>query len=61
VSAVSVAEVLGNHKLSAAERAHFEAFSAAAEVLPLLTHNLKDFAGVPGLAVSDPLAGGDPA
>jgi predicted nucleic acid-binding protein len=27
----------------------------------LLTHNLKDFAGVPGLATSDPLAGGDPA
>lgn len=96
VSAVSVVEVLGYHKLSAAERAHFEAFFAAAEVLPLseavvrravsvrqarkmslgdalvaatalvfgrelLTRNIKDFAGVPGLAVSDPLAGGDPA
>ncbi len=96
VSAVSVVEVLGYHKLSAVERAHFEAFFAAAEVLPLsvavvaravsvrqehrmslgdalvaatalvfgrelLTHNIKDFAGVPGLAVSDPLADGDPA
>lgn len=96
VSAVSVVEVLGYHKLSAADRAHFEAFFAAAEVLPssdsvvaravavrqarkmslgdalvaatalvfgreLLTHNTKDFAGVPGLIVSDPLAGGDPA
>jgi predicted nucleic acid-binding protein len=27
----------------------------------LLTRNIKDFAGVPGLVVSDPLAGGDPA
>jgi toxin FitB len=35
VSAISVVEVLGYHKLSAAERAHFEAFFAAAEVLPL--------------------------
>ncbi len=96
VSAVSVVEVLGYHKLSPAERAHFEAFFAAAAVLPLsdsvvaravsvrqarkmslgdalvaatalvfgrqlLTHNLKDFAGVPGLVVSDPLSGGDPA
>ena len=96
VSAVSVVEVLGYHKLSAADRAHFEAFFAAAEVLPLttgvarasvgaasqarcrwgnalvaatalvfgrelLTHNIKDFAGVPGLVVSDPLAGGDPS
>lgn len=95
VSAVSVVEVLGYHKLSATDRAHFEAFFAAAEVLPLsdsvvaravavrqaskmslgdalvaatalvsgrklLTHNVKDFAGVPGLVVSDPLAGGDP-
>jgi predicted nucleic acid-binding protein len=96
VSAVSVVEVLGYHKLSADDRAHFEAVFAAAEVLPLsdsvvaravavrqarkmslgdalvaatalvfgrelLTHNIKDFAGVPGLVVSDPLAGGDPA
>jgi predicted nucleic acid-binding protein len=96
VSAFSVVEVLGYHKLSAAERAYFEAFFEAAEVLPLsdavvaravsvrqarkmslgdalvaatalvfgrelLTHNLRDFAGVPGLAVSDPLAAGDPA
>ena len=95
VSAISVVEVLGYHKLSAAERAHFEAFFEAAEVLPLseavvsravslrqaskmslgdalvaatalvfgrelLTRNVKDFAGVPGLVVSDPLAGGDP-
>lgn len=96
VSAVSVVEVLGYHKLTAAERAHFESFFAAAEVLPLseavvaravsirqmrkmslgdalvaatalvfgrelLTRNVKDFAGVPGLAVTDPLADGDPA
>lgn len=27
----------------------------------LLTRNVKDFAGVPGLAVADPLADGDPA
>ena len=27
----------------------------------LLTHNVKDFLGVPGLAVADPLAAGDPA
>ncbi|WP_165074576.1 PIN domain-containing protein [Paludisphaera rhizosphaerae] len=95
VSAVSVVEVLGYHKLSAADRAHFEAFFAAAEVLSLsdsvvpravairqtrkmslgdalvaatalvfgrelLTHNIKDFAAVPGLVVSDPLANGDP-
>jgi predicted nucleic acid-binding protein len=96
VSAVSVVEVLGYHKLSAAERSHFELFFAAAEVLPLsnavvaravtlrqarrmslgdalvaatalvfgrelLTRNVKDFAGVPGLTVADPLADGDPA
>lgn len=96
VSAVSVVEVLGSQRLSAAERAHFESFFAAAEVLPLsdavlaravtlrqsrkmslgdalvaatalvfgrelLTRNVKDFAGVPGLTVSDPLADGDPS
>lgn len=96
VSAVSVVEVLGYHKLSVDDRVHFEAFFAAAEVLPLsdsvvaravavrqarkmslgdalvaatalvfgrelFTHNTKDFAGVPGLIVSDPIAGGDPA
>jgi predicted nucleic acid-binding protein len=95
VSAVTVVEVLGYHKLTAPERTHFEAFFAAAEVLPLsdvvvaravtlrqarkmslgdalvaatalvfgrelLTHNVKDFAEVPGLAVVDPLANGDP-
>jgi len=27
----------------------------------LLTRNVKDFAGVPGLVVVDPLAAGDPA
>ena len=27
----------------------------------LKTHNLKDFAGIPGLVVSDPLAGNGPA
>ncbi|OJW17886.1 MAG: hypothetical protein BGO49_30835 [Planctomycetales bacterium 71-10] len=96
VSAVSVVEVPDYHKLSTAERAHFEAFFATAEVLPLdeavvtravslrqsrrmtlgdaliaatalvfgrelLTHNLKDFAGIPGLTASDPIAHGDPA
>jgi predicted nucleic acid-binding protein len=96
VSAVTVVEVLGYHKLSLDDRAHFEAFFAAAEVLPLsesvvaravtlrqvrkmslgdalvaatalvfgrelLSHNIKDFAGVPGLVASDPLATGDPA
>jgi predicted nucleic acid-binding protein len=96
VSAVSIVEVLGYHRLSSAERAYFEAFFAAAEVLPLsdsvmaravsvrqarkmslgdalvaatalvfgrelLTHNLKDFTGVPELIVSDPLVSGDPA
>jgi len=95
VSAVSVVEVLGYHKLSAAERVHFESFFAAAEVLPLsnvvvsravtlrqarkmslgdalvaattlvfgrelLTRDVKDFVGVPGLLVIDPLVGGDP-
>lgn len=95
VSAVSVVEVLGYHKLTAAERTHFEAFFAACEVLPisvgviaravvlrqarkmslgdslvaasalefgreLFTRNVKDFAGIPGLIVIDPLANGDP-
>ena len=95
VSVVSKVEVLGYHKLTAAERLHFEAFFAAAEVLPitdsvvgravalrqtrkmslgdalvaatalefgreLLTRNVKDFAWVTGLAVTDPLANGDP-
>ncbi len=95
VSAVSVIEVLGYHKLGEADRRHFEAFFAAAEVLPvseavvaravglrptrkmslgdalvaatalvfdreLLTQNMKHFEWVPGLAVSDPLAEGDP-
>ena len=95
VSAVSVVEVLGYHKLSAADRQHFEAFFSAATVLPvsdpvvvqavslrqarkmslgdalvaatalvfgreLLTRNVKDFVGVPGLVVVDPLAAGDP-
>lgn len=35
VSAVSVVEVLGFHRLTDAERVHFEAFFAAATVLPL--------------------------
>jgi toxin FitB len=95
VSSVSVVEVLGYHELSGPERAHFEAFFAACEVLPvnagvigraitlrqarkmslgdalvaatalefgreLFTHNLKDFATIPGLTVSDPIATGDP-
>jgi len=35
VSAVSYVEVLGYHRLGDAERAHFEAFFAEAQVLPL--------------------------
>lgn len=96
VSSVSLIEVLGYHKLSEVDRRYFEAFFAAAEILPvsdavvaravslrqsrkmslgdaliaatalvfgreLLTRNVKDFAGVPGLVVVDPLAAGDPA
>lgn len=95
VSAVSVVEVLGYHKLTGTERSHFEAFFTATEVLPLsdavvaqavllrqarkmslgdalvaatalvfghelLTRNVRDFAGVPGLVVSDPIVNGDP-
>jgi predicted nucleic acid-binding protein len=91
VSAVSVVEVLGYHKLTEPDRRHFEAFFGAAVVLPvsnaviaqavalrqarkmtlgdaligatalvhtltLLTHNVKDFASIPGLVVVDPLA-----
>lgn len=94
VSAVSLVEVLGYHKLSSAERAYIERFFTATEVLPLssevvaravlvrqarkmslgdalvaatalvfgrelLTHNIRDFAGVPGLSVSDPLVSGE--
>jgi predicted nucleic acid-binding protein len=35
VSAVSFVEVLGYHRLTAAERQHFEEFFAAATVLPI--------------------------
>ncbi len=35
VSAISIVEVLGFHNLSPADRQHFEAFFAAAEILPL--------------------------
>ena len=35
VSAVSVVEVLGYHKLTAEERQHFEEFFAASTVLPI--------------------------
>ena len=35
VSVISVVEVLGYHKLGEADRTHFEAFFAAAEVLPV--------------------------
>lgn len=96
VSAVSVVEVLGYHKLSTLDRSQFEAFFAASEVLPvsgavvtravvlrqarkmslgdalvaatalvsgreLFTRNVKDFQGVPGLVVIDPISAGDPA
>ena len=35
VSTISVVEVLGYHKLSEEDRLHFEAFFAAAKVLPI--------------------------
>ena len=35
VSAISMVEVLGYHKLSPDDRQHYEAFFAAAEVLPV--------------------------
>ncbi len=35
VSAMSVVEVLGYHRLTDADRLHFEAFFAAADVLPI--------------------------
>src|SRR5437667_171933 len=35
VSTISVVEVLGYHKLSEEDRRHFEAFFAAAKVLPI--------------------------
>ncbi len=95
VSAISIVEVLGYHKLSDEDRIHFEAFFSAASVLPLsevvvmravslrqarkmslgdsfvavtalvygrklMTHNTKDFKGIPGLIVFDPIANGDP-
>ena len=47
VSAISYVEVLGYHKLSDAERKHFEEFFAAASVLPLTND---------GLELLDPLA-----
>ncbi len=94
VSAVSMVEVLGYHKLSEDERLHFEKFFAAARVLPisdaviaravtlrqarkmslgdsliaatalvfgheLNTHNVKDYDGIHGLVVIDPIALGD--
>lgn len=96
VSAITIVEVLGYHKLTQLIRAEFEKFFAAANVTPvtdtivasavalrqahkmslgdsliaatavvsgrkLLTHNVKDFAWIPGLVVVDPLADGDPA
>lgn len=95
VSAVSIVEVLGYHKLAAADRSFFEFFFGHAEILPinslvisravvlrqarklslgdtliaatalvfgqtLLTRNIKDFEGLPGLLVNDPLVNGDP-
>ena len=94
VSAVTLVEVLGYHRLSAEHKADFVEFFAAAEVLPLteevilkavelrqarkmslgdaliaatavtaghelLTHNVRDFTGIPSLTVSDPLTAGD--
>lgn len=95
VSAISAVEVLGFHNLSPDNKADFEAFFQAAEVLAvndavigravalrqarklklgdaliaatalvfghdLYTHNTKDFTGIPGLTVIDPIAAGDP-
>jgi len=95
VSAISVVEVLGYHKLIENDRQHYEAFFTATEILPvseavvfkavilrqarkmtlgdaliaaaglvferkLYTHNTKDFIGIPGLEVIDPIANGDP-
>lgn len=95
VSAISVVEVLGYHKLTEVDRNYFAAFFAAADILPvsddvvsravslrqsrkmtlgdaliaatalvfsqeLLTRNVRDFEGVAGLIVNDPLASGDP-
>lgn len=95
VSAVSMVEVLGYHKLSPDDRLYLEKFFAAAQVLPvsdaviaraialrqarkmslgdsliaatalvfrheLNTHNVKDYQGIPGLVVIDPIANGDP-
>ena len=95
VSAITVVEVLGYHKLSQLVRSQLEKFFSAADVIPitdaivasavslrqsrkmslgdaliaatalvarrtLLTHNVKDFAWIPGLVVIDPLAAGDP-
>ena len=96
VSAISLVEVLGYHRLSDEDRIHFEAFFGASTVLPLsdavvtravslrqsrktslgdslvaatalvyrlklMTHNTKDFEGIPDLLVFDPIANGDPA
>jgi predicted nucleic acid-binding protein len=90
VSAISIVEVLGYHKLSPQDRHHFERFFAAAPVLPcseeviqqaaklrqvrkmtlgdalvagtallhkhtLVTCNLKDFVGIAGLELLDPV------
>lgn len=95
VSAISVVEVLGYHKLTVVDRVYFETFFARSEVLPpsdavleravalrqalkmslgdalaaatasvfrraLLTRNIKDFSGIAGLIIRDPLIAGDP-
>lgn len=95
VSVISQVEVLGYHKLKAADQAEFEKFFANVTNLPvsqavidraialrqtrkmdlgdaliaataldcgqeLYTHNVKDFANIPGLVVIDPIAAGDP-
>ena len=60
VSAISLVEVLGYHKLTESDRRALIAATALASDGKLLTHNVKDFAWIPGLTVVDPLAAGDP-
>ena len=58
VSAVTVVEALGYHKLSPEERKALDAFFALAPIIPistLVTRNTKDFEWVPGLRLFNPL------
>jgi hypothetical protein len=51
-----VVEVLGYHKLSEEDRRHFEAFFAAAKILPV-----SDAVAAGRYPCVNPLAAGDPA